>query len=280
MLRDDLTAALRAALVAEGVEPPDVVHLERPARREHGDWSSNVALASAKAAGRNPRELGQALVDRLSATPPRHVVKVDLAGPGFVNFHLGEGWLHDVLRDVVEDGEDGYARPDIGGGERVQIEFVSANPTGPVHVGNGWFASYGDALARLLERCGHVVQREYYVNDTGGQIRRLGESLAAAKARARPSPRTATTATYVKGLAAELTTAATTSPRRGGGRPSARSGSIKLQMAQVDIQYDEWFSQRVDRGERGGGGDRRPPRREGHRVRGGRRVWLRTERVR
>ena len=137
MLRDDLTSALRSALVAAGIDPPADIHLERPARREHGDWSTNVAIAMAKAAGRNPRELAQQLVDLLSADPPRHVTKVELAGPGFVNLHLDDGWLHDVLTEVVTDGADGWARPDIGRGERVNVEFVSANPTGPLHVGNG-----------------------------------------------------------------------------------------------------------------------------------------------
>lgn len=241
MLRDELTSALAAALEAEGVTPPADVHLERPARREHGDWSSNVALATAKAAGRNPRELGQALVDRIAAAKPRHVTDVGLAGPGFVNFHLADAWLHDVLIDVVDGGADGYARPDIGRGERVQVEFVSANPTGPVHVGNGWFASYGDSLARLLARCGHVVHREYYVNDTGGQIRRLGESVLARKA-ARPVPEDGYPSAFVKGLAAAYDGPDDVVEA---GRWAAEHilSFIKLQMAQVNIRYDEWFSQ-------------------------------------
>ena len=180
MIRDDLAAAVRSALAALAVDPlPERVELERPGRREHGDWSTNVALATAKRAGRNPRELAQQLVDRLTAEPPAHVERVELAGPGFVNFHLAPTWLHDVLVEVVDGGTEGYAAPRLSEGERVQLEFVSANPTGPVHVGNGWFASYGDALGRLLTRTGHEVSREYYVNDTGGQIRTLGASLLA-----------------------------------------------------------------------------------------------------
>ncbi|MGH9136898.1 MAG: arginine--tRNA ligase [Acidimicrobiales bacterium] len=181
MLRDDLTAALRAALEAAGVAAPAGIGLERPARREHGDWSSNVALATAKAAGRNPRQLGQALVDHLNANPPRHVTKVALAGPGFVNFHLGDSWLHDVLRDVVESGEDGFAAPDVGQGRRVNVEFVSANPTGPIHAGHVRGACFGDSVARLFARCGHVVHREFYVNDRGVQMQHYAASLAARK---------------------------------------------------------------------------------------------------
>src|SRR3954447_17788667 len=131
MIRTVLEQSLRDALQSVGIEPPDAVVLERPARREHGDWSSNVALATAKAAGRNPRELATELAAHLIANPPAHVERVELAGPGFVNFHLRPTWLHDVLADVVEQGETSYARPYVGGGSRVNLEFVSANPTGP-----------------------------------------------------------------------------------------------------------------------------------------------------
>src|SRR5205085_7266794 len=138
MIVDALSEAVRVGLAAVGVEPlPDVVNLERPARPEHGDWSTNAALASAKAAGRNPRELATALADHLRADPPAHVVAVEVAGPGFVNFRLGPGWLHEVLADVVRQGVEGYARHRMGEGEAVNVEFVSANPTGPLHVGAG-----------------------------------------------------------------------------------------------------------------------------------------------
>src|SRR4051794_302109 len=241
MIRTVLEQSLRDALQSVGIEPPDSIALERPARREHGDWSSNVALASAKAAGRNPRELATALADALNAAPPAHVERVELAGPGFVNFHLRPTWLHDVLTDVVDQSEGNYARFTFGHGERVQVEFVSANPTGPIHVGNGWFASYGDSVARLLERCGHDVTREYYVNDTGGQIRRLGASLLARRS-GKPVPEDGYPSGFVKGLASayegdEDVDAA--------GRWAATKilGFIRHQMADVHIEYDEWFSQ-------------------------------------
>lgn len=180
MIRDDLASAVHDALRALAVDPlPDRVALERPGRREHGDWSTNVALVAAKAAGRNPRELATQLVEHLAAAPPAHVVKVELAGPGFVNFDLAPTWLHDVLDQVVTDGLDGYARSDVGAGTRVNVEFVSANPTGPVHAGHARGAAYGDSLARLLERCGYDVTREFYINDRGVQMQKYGASLAA-----------------------------------------------------------------------------------------------------
>ncbi|MEY2591923.1 MAG: arginyl-tRNA synthetase [Acidimicrobiaceae bacterium] len=241
MIRDVLEQSLRDALEAVGVAPPSVVALERPARREHGDWSSNVALASAKAAGRNPRELATELAAHLSANPPPHVERVELAGPGFVNFHLRPTWLHDVLTDVVSLGVETYGRHDFGAGERVQVEFVSANPTGPIHVGNGWFASYGDAVARILERTGHDVTREYYVNDTGGQIRRLGGSVLARRG-GTPIPEGGYPSAFVKGLASAYDGP---DDEAEAGRWAAGHilGFIRHQMHQVHIDYDEWFSQ-------------------------------------
>jgi len=223
------------------VAAPEVIGLERPARREHGDWSSNVAMASAKAAQRNPRELATQIVEILGGELPPHVTKVEVAGPGFVNFHLAPTWLHDVLGEVVDQGEEQYGRLDLGHGERVMIEFVSANPTGPIHVGNGWFASYGDSLGRVMERCGYEVSREYYVNDTGGQIRALGESVLARKAGV-PLPEGGYPSGFVKGLASAYDGPDDVVEA---GRWAATHilGFIRGQMAAVNIRFDTWFSQ-------------------------------------
>ncbi|MGH9126639.1 MAG: arginine--tRNA ligase [Acidimicrobiales bacterium] len=227
--------------VVPGELTVDNVHLERPARREHGDWSTNLALTLARPARRPPRDLANDLKDYLSEHAPAHVQRVEVAGPGFLNFYLDDGWLYDVLEEVVAAGEKRYARPDLGQGRRVQVEFVSANPTGPLHVGNGWWASYGDALARLLDRCGWQVSREYYVNDTGGQIRRLGASLLARR-NGEPLPEGGYPAGFIKGLAA-----AYDGPDDvvAAGRWAAERtlGYIKFQLAEVNIVYDEWFSQ-------------------------------------
>ncbi|MFP5320697.1 MAG: arginine--tRNA ligase [Acidimicrobiia bacterium] len=242
MIRDTLAAAVESAAAGIGLDPAATSWtIERPARREHGDWSCNLAMASAKAAGRPPRDLAADLVAALEQASIPHVEAIEIAGPGFVNFRLAPSWLHDVLVDVVESGADGYARLDTLAGQRIMIEFVSANPTGPIHVGNGWFASYGDSVARLLERCGAEVHREYYVNDTGGQIRRLGESVLA-RAEGRPVPEGGYPSGFVKGLAS-----AYDGPHdvEAAGRWAAERilGFIKLQMAMVNIHFDEWFSQ-------------------------------------
>jgi arginyl-tRNA synthetase len=241
VIQDVLTESLRAALSTVRVDAPETIGLDRPARREHGDWSSNVAMATAKASGRNPRELAQAIVDVLAANPPQHVEKVEVAGPGFVNFHLRDSWLHDVLAEVAARGEQEYGRLAFGSGERVQIEFVSANPTGPVHVGNGWFGSYGDALARLMLRCGYDVSREYYVNDTGGQIRRLGGSVLARRA-GRAVSDEGYPSGFVKGLASAYD--GPDDEVAAGEWAAARViAFIRHQMEAVHIVFDEWFSQ-------------------------------------
>ena len=179
-VREGLRDGLRAALDGAGVVPaPAEIAIERPRERSHGEWSSNVALAAAKAAGRPPRELAEEIVAHLSTEPPPHVVAVEAAGPGFVNFRLAPSWLHEVLRDVIRAGVDGCARSEAGAGRSVSVEFVSANPTGPLHAGHGRWAAYGDSLCRLLERCGYRVCREFYVNDRGRQIDLFAASLAA-----------------------------------------------------------------------------------------------------
>lgn len=240
MIRDQLADALRATLVTLEVEPlPDVIQLERPARREHGDWSSNVALVAAKKAGWKPRDLAVAMAERLQADKPAHVTEVEVAGPGFVNFRLAETWLHDVLVDVVERGVTQFGRHDTGDGVAVNIEFVSANPTGPIHAGHGRAAAYGDSLARLFERCGYAVTREYYLNDRGTQIQLYVDSLVARK-NGQPVPPEGYQGHYVVEWAAEMPDDA--DPFEWG---EARAVADHREvLAQMNIEFDTWFSER------------------------------------
>ncbi len=242
MIRDTLAQAVHATLVSLGVDPvPDTVEVRRPAQPDHGDWSTNAALVTAKQVQRPPRDLAAAIAGHLASDLPDHVTSVEVAGPGFVNFHLDNGWLHDVLTEVVGGGVDGYASHDVAAGGRVVVEFVSANPTGPIHVGNGWWCAYGDALSRVLARCGWQVHREYYVNDTGGQIRQLGESLLARR-RGDEVPERGYQGTYVADLAATYT-----GPDDvvSAGRWAADRilDDIRLTLDTIDIRFDEWFSQ-------------------------------------
>ncbi|MFA9445075.1 arginine--tRNA ligase [Egicoccus sp. AB-alg6-2] len=197
----DLGARIRAALLAAGLPETDA-ELERPRQAEHGDWATTAPLRLAKPAKRPPREIAQALVDHLEL--PDAVASVDIAGPGFVNFRLAHRYHEDLVRRVVAAG-DTFGRRQRAPEEResVNVEFVSANPTGPLHVGAGRWAATGDAIAALLEADGHEVVREYYVNDAGEQIRRFGESVVLT-ARGLPLGDDHYRGSYIPELAAEL----------------------------------------------------------------------------
>jgi len=151
------------------------VVLDRPREQAHGDLATNLAMRLAKPLRRPPREVAEAVLARLDL-PAGLVARMEIAGPGFINFWLADAALHDVLRMVLRDGQR-YGRSDVGRGRRVNVEFVSANPTGPLHVGHGRGAALGDAIASLLEATGHEVTREFYVNDAGVQIDRLARSV-------------------------------------------------------------------------------------------------------
>ncbi len=180
MMEAELTRAISGALERLGVHVDSSrIGLERPARTDHGDWSSNVALVNAKAARQAPRDLAQRLADELATAGVRHLDRTDVAGPGFVNLHLAPSWLHEVLEAVMEGGTERYARHDLGAGQIVSLEFVSANPTGPLHAGGGRWGAFGDSLARLFRRCGYATITEYYVNDLGAQVLLFGQSLVA-----------------------------------------------------------------------------------------------------
>jgi arginyl-tRNA synthetase len=172
----EIEKALRKALAQEAPQVADIaIVLERPKQAGHGDFSSNVALQLGKALKKNPRELANALATRISLD---FLEKPEVAGPGFINFRLKAAAKHAAVRRALEEGTD-FGRAKHAKGERVQVEFVSANPTGPLHVGHGRQAALGDAIAALLESQGHAVTREFYYNDTGAQIEKLALSVQA-----------------------------------------------------------------------------------------------------
>ena len=173
-LRSHLTDLLHAALqvVAPGAAVPIV--LERPKSLQHGDYACSLAMQLAKPMKRNPRDIAQALVAALPASS--FLDKVEIAGAGFVNLYLKPAAKQQVVRDVLANGRE-FGRVNLGLGRKVQVEFVSANPTGPLHVGHGRGAAYGASLSNLLEAAGYVVSREYYVNDAGRQMDILALSV-------------------------------------------------------------------------------------------------------
>ena len=165
-------------LVGEGALPADLdrrqVAVEPPRDPAHGDLATNAAMVLAKAAGSNPRALAEAIKPKLEALPP--VTSVEIAGPGFINLRLADDAWRDELTTILAAGED-YGLSSAGANERVNVEYVSANPTGPMHMGHCRGAVVGDALARLLEAAGFRVTKEYYVNDAGGQVDTLARSV-------------------------------------------------------------------------------------------------------
>jgi len=177
-LRTLVEDAIRDGIAAGTIALPSTpeVELERPRDPSHGDWATNVALKSAKAAGANPRALAQAIAEAIAGHPD--VAVVEVAGPGFINLRLSDGALRRVVSQVRELGE-AWGSVDQGHGRRVQVEFVSANPVGPMHVGHGRWAALGDSMAAILEHAGWQVEREFYVNDAGVQMDIFAKSVAA-----------------------------------------------------------------------------------------------------
>lgn len=168
-----IAQALRQMEGPPAVDPQDIP-LERTRERSHGDFASTIALALAKTLRCKPRELAERIVAALPGSA--HLVKVEIAGPGFINFFLAPAAYQAVVGEILQRGEH-YGRSEWGQGRRVQVEFVSANPTGPLHVGHGRGAAFGATVANLLEAMGYQVQREYYVNDAGRQMNILAASL-------------------------------------------------------------------------------------------------------
>jgi arginyl-tRNA synthetase len=168
-----------AAAVADGslaLEAVPAPELERPRDESHGDWATSVALRCAKQVGRPPREIAELVASRIAGHPD--VDAVEVAGPGFINLRVSAHALQRVLREA-RDKDRAFGSTEVGGGRRVQVEFVSANPVGPMHVGHGRWAALGDSMARVLEHAGWSVEREFYINDAGVQMDIFGSSVAA-----------------------------------------------------------------------------------------------------
>ncbi len=171
-----MAAVSDGAFALDPADIPTTVHVERPRQREHGDWATNIAMQLGKKAGTNPRAFAEELASRLKAAPG--IAKVDVAGPGFLNITLDAAAAGELARGIVDAGP-AYGRSEALTGEKINLEFVSANPTGPIHIGGVRWAAVGDSLARVLQAAGADVTREYYFNDHGSQIDRFAQSLLA-----------------------------------------------------------------------------------------------------
>jgi arginyl-tRNA synthetase len=261
MITTDLRAMLRSAIEraqAAGDLPavpiPDIT-LQHPQNAAHGDYAANLALRMARAAGMQPLAIAGAITRHIEM--PRSVAAVEVAPPGFINITLSNEWLRDRIPEILAAGED-FGTSDIGGGRRVQIEFVSANPTGPLHVGAGRNAALGDSLGNVLTAAGYQVEREYYVNDAGSQISALGASVFARYCQAlnvdEPFPENGYQGDYVTELGQQL---ASSDGDRFLKLPRDQALSQITELAvtgmqqtiggdleRMNVRFDRWFSER------------------------------------
>jgi arginyl-tRNA synthetase len=250
-LSDSVIAAIAAAVAAGDlhVEPPQAVTIERPKNREHGDYATNVALQLAKTAGRPPREIAELIAAQLRWTPG--IAKVDVAGPGFLNVSLESAEQGDVARQIVVAG-DSYGHTQTQAGQRVNLEFISANPTGPLHLGHTRWAAVGDAIGRVLSAAGAEVTREFYINDRGLQMERFGATLEAA-ALGLPVPADGYHGDYIADLAAQIvhTRPSIVDLPEGERLAAFREAGYELQLAEqkavldaFGTHFDVWYTER------------------------------------
>lgn len=245
MTPEELTRAVSAALdealqaqeltLSEGADRPEV-RIERPKSREHGDWATNIALQLGKRVGRNPREVAQILATRLEAIDG--VAAVDIAGPGFLNIRLDAAAAGALAATILEQGE-AYGRSRDLSGTHINLEFVSANPTGPIHLGGTRWAAVGDSLARILEASGATVTREYYFNDHGTQIDRFAKSLLAA-ARGEATPEDGYGGQYIHDIAADVLREAPDALEAADPQEVFRSHGVELMFAQIKSSLHEF----------------------------------------
>lgn len=228
---------------------PDSVRVERPKVKEHGDYATNIALQLAKRAGTDPRHLAQQLAHLLEKTDG--VAGAEIAGPGFINLRVEAGAQGTLAATILAAG-DAYGRSETGAGQRVNLEFISANPTGPLHLGHTRWAAVGDALARVIEATGAEVTREFYINDRGNQMDKFGQSLLA-RAQGEEPPEDGYQGAYVGELAQRLVDAdptilsvpeedrATEFRERGYALQLAEQ---KAELAELRTYFEVWFSER------------------------------------
>jgi len=280
-LAEVVLAAARAVLTGRGLDPsalPGAVTVERPRNPEHGDYASTLALQLAKKVGVPPRELAGEIADQLGRAPG--IKSVEIAGPGFLNIRLDAAAAGQLARTVVDAGAS-YGHGDLFAGQKINVEFVSANPTGPVHIGGVRWAAVGDALSRLLRAAGADVTTEYYFNDAGSQIDRFARSLRAA-ARGEPTPDDGYAGEYIAEIASSVVREHPEALTEEGEETFRTAGvaimfdEIKTSLADFGVRFDVYFNEKQlhDQGELDLAVTRL--REQGHIYDADGAVWLRT----
>ncbi|MGO1256916.1 arginine--tRNA ligase [Microbacterium gubbeenense] len=221
--------------------------IERPRNRDHGDWATNAAMKFAKKLGTNPRELAQQIADQLGTVDG--IASVEVAGPGFINIRLDAAAAGLLARSIVEAGDE-YGRNDSQAGNSINLEFVSGNPTGPLHIGHTRWAALGDSMGRLLEASGATVAREYYVNDAGAQMDRFGASVLAAITGA-DAPEDGYKGAYIDELGRKVLAGRPGILDEADPQAAVRDAAYELQLAEIkeslgkfNVHFDVWFSER------------------------------------
>jgi arginyl-tRNA synthetase len=244
---DALRAAVEAAASAAAGEgapaPKSRPTLERPRQADHGDYATNAALLLAPVMKAPPRDVAGRLAEELTAGLGASLERVEVAGPGFLNLFLSDAWYLDALGHVLAAG-DRFGAGSAGVFEKIDVEFVSANPTGPLHVGHARNAAYGDALARLFSFVGHDVTREFYINDFGSQVANFGRSVQA-RARGEEVPADGYVGEYVATLALEIEGAAERPVEEVGGEAVAMMiARARASLHAFGVEFDVWFSEK------------------------------------
>jgi arginyl-tRNA synthetase len=252
---EQLEAAIKAALERAfkagslSGQIPEAIKLERPKDRDHGDYATSIALQLAKPAGKNPREVAQIICDLLAGT--EGISKVDIAGPGFINITLNRADQAELVATILKATKD-YGKGSALAGVRINLEFISANPTGPLHLGHTRWAAVGDSLGRVLSAAGADVKREFYINDRGNQMDLFGASVEAA-ALGLPIPEDGYKGAYISDLAKEVvaSNASIASLPEGERHPAFREAAYALQLKDQQrvldtfgTHFDVWFSER------------------------------------
>jgi arginyl-tRNA synthetase len=262
-------------------EPPTEVVVERPKNADHGDYTTNIALRLAKPAGVAARQVAEAIAARLRENPA--IARVDVAGPGFLNVTLAAGSLGELARQIVAAGGE-YGRSNTLAGLRVNLEFVSANPTGPVHLGHTRWAALGDSLHRILEAAGADVTAEHYINDFGSQLQKFGASLFAA-AHGRPVPEDGYHGDYIADVAKQVVAAdpgllsldgdaAVEAFTEAGYAQMVED--IRTSLKRFRVEFDVWFSEREMHSSGAVDAALETLRKQGHVYEADGAVWLRT----
>jgi arginyl-tRNA synthetase len=253
-VKEAIIEAAVSAGIAEASQLPEII-LEVPKDKAHGDFATNIAMQLSRIAKQNPRQIAEQLVAHLRKEQAG-IAEAEIAGPGFINFRMNKSYLYSVIKDVLAKG-DRYGEVNVGQGKRVQVEFVSANPTGSLHLGHARGAAVGDALCNVLDLAGYKVSREYYINDAGNQIMNLAKSIEARYLQAMgqdvPMPEDGYHGEDIKQFAVELL-------QQEGERLAAlpyeerlvyfrvyglekELDKIKRDLARFGVKFDEWFSE-------------------------------------